>query len=77
MYCSQGGTARRGLGNTPLINPLGFLLLAADIKTVLPTLDVLQNSDELQRHELSSNDNFLFLMKVFYESIAVEMSPGK
>jgi len=49
----------------------------ADIKTVLPTLDVLQNSDELQRHELSSNDNFLFLMKVFYESITVEMSPGK
>ena len=48
-----------------------YLLSAPDIMTVLPTLDVLQSSEELQKHELSSNDNFLFLMKAFYESIVV------
>ncbi|XP_065057550.1 nuclear pore complex protein Nup133-like isoform X2 [Rhopilema esculentum] len=42
----------------------------SDVLTVLPTLDVLQSSEELQGYELSSNDNFMFLIKAFYESLA-------
>lgn len=43
----------------------------SEIQNFLPSFDVLQSSEELRRRGLTTNDNFVFLMKAFYESIAL------